>query len=342
MNVNRNASGSSFGWKLQINAAIILFIRVIRDASCLRVEGKLDDIEITLSNNTKIYGQAKARTTPNPGDGSTRRFKDAIKTLTDDAKQSDCFQIVYVTNDELPFGKGNRNTMFDDYGYYRYDELPDSAKKYILKAAGGIGLEPDSLSKLSVCVFHYYGDDDATRLRVVNKRLEAFICKLEPHSRHVQINIEKLHQTLEYMLSSNSSKQDTSNSISKKEFVWPIITLLCEASDEEKLFDDYDNDLSQEVLGQYETIISANCERFSFVTKVLSDYSVYVQTHHSKSRGALRNEFIDDAWPRYCDEVGVSDATDEISEILMKLILQKIVVKKDVIEAIKERVNIED
>lgn len=57
---NRNASASAFGWDFQANAAILLMLENIQDAEKVRVEGKDEDIEITLADKTKIYSQVKA------------------------------------------------------------------------------------------------------------------------------------------------------------------------------------------------------------------------------------------------------------------------------------------
>ena len=52
---DRNASPSAFGWDFQANAAILLMIENIKKVDKIRVEGKTEDIEITLKNKTKIY-----------------------------------------------------------------------------------------------------------------------------------------------------------------------------------------------------------------------------------------------------------------------------------------------
>ena len=87
--VNRNASFSEFGWEFQTNAAIVLFIRNIEDASSVRVEGAHEDIEITLYDGTVIYAQAKARAGNEPGKGSTDRLDGALKTMADDICHGD-------------------------------------------------------------------------------------------------------------------------------------------------------------------------------------------------------------------------------------------------------------
>ena len=49
---NSNASASAFGWDFQANAAILLMLENIENAKSIKVEGRTEDIEITLNNNT--------------------------------------------------------------------------------------------------------------------------------------------------------------------------------------------------------------------------------------------------------------------------------------------------
>ena len=49
-----NASASAFGWDFQSNAAIMLMLKNIKVATSVKVEGKTEDIEITLDNGNVI------------------------------------------------------------------------------------------------------------------------------------------------------------------------------------------------------------------------------------------------------------------------------------------------
>ena len=51
---NRNASASAFGWDFQVNAAILLMLENIEKAEKIRVEGKDEDIEITLNDKKRF------------------------------------------------------------------------------------------------------------------------------------------------------------------------------------------------------------------------------------------------------------------------------------------------
>lgn len=57
----RNASFSAFGWDFQINAAIVLMLENITEVNKVRVEGATEDIELTLDNGEKIFGESNYR-----------------------------------------------------------------------------------------------------------------------------------------------------------------------------------------------------------------------------------------------------------------------------------------
>lgn len=47
---DNDASASSFGWNFQANAGIFLFLHYIDEANSLKIESKLQDIEIVLKD----------------------------------------------------------------------------------------------------------------------------------------------------------------------------------------------------------------------------------------------------------------------------------------------------
>ncbi len=339
--ISRNASASARGWDFQANAAIVLFIRNIRNVREIRVEGELDDIELFLNDGTKLYAQAKARTTANPGDGSSTRFRDALKTLADDLKEEDCAQILYVTNDEYPFGRKHKLAMFGDDSLFRYDELPDGVRLYIKKAATTVGIKDESLELFSVCIVGFYGDDDDTRYRVVHQYVDKLISDLKLN-RYGSVDSQSLRRTWDYMLSKNAANQNTGIRVDKETFVWPIVYALCEVSSDEKVFEDYDYDFQEEVLAQYRRVVTEHSNRFSLVTKIMSDFNDYRHLHIGMTRREIKKEFIREYWRNYEDEIGTNDVDDETSAVLIGLILQKVINKHDVIKKIKREVNLED
>ena len=91
-----DASASSFGWNFQSNAGIFLFLKYIKDADSIKIESKLQDIEINLSNGNKILAQAKSSQDYTIATNKKEKFKDAIISL---AKfSSDGEQLIYISN----------------------------------------------------------------------------------------------------------------------------------------------------------------------------------------------------------------------------------------------------
>jgi hypothetical protein len=77
-----NASASAFGWDFQSNAAIMLMLKNIKVATAVKVEGKTEDIEITLDNGNTIYSQTKAVFDPYNDFGNViAKLKAGLKTL---------------------------------------------------------------------------------------------------------------------------------------------------------------------------------------------------------------------------------------------------------------------
>ena len=97
-----DASASAFGWDFQVNAAIFLFLKYLKDVDYLKVEGKHQDIEIKLKDSSKIFAQAKSIQNGS-NDNRKKKFEDAIISLAKtpvDYKNND--KLLYVSNYKAP------------------------------------------------------------------------------------------------------------------------------------------------------------------------------------------------------------------------------------------------
>ena len=125
---SRNASYSLFGWDFQINAAIYIFLNNIKDIERIRVEGKLQDIELIRRDGSKIYAQAKAVYRWDDYSNVINNLKSALQSL-DEAKEkrkkymrfSICYQYPNPFRQNMPFFKYGVNVTYND--------LPDKCKK---------------------------------------------------------------------------------------------------------------------------------------------------------------------------------------------------------------------
>ena len=100
-----NASSSAGGWEFQSNAAIMLMLKNIENASKVKVEGDTEDIEITFSNGKMLLSQAKAVTNPDDYSNVRKKLEAGLRTLNSSAKLENVEQLVFVTNSPNPFSK---------------------------------------------------------------------------------------------------------------------------------------------------------------------------------------------------------------------------------------------
>lgn len=126
---DRNASASVFGWNFQTNAAILLMLENMKDAKSVRVEGSYEDIEITLQNQTKLYAQVKAVEKPDDTSHVIDKLTNALRSLSDAAKNGDGSLFTYVTNSLNPFSDKRMCGYFTGRTHLSFNELPDAAKK---------------------------------------------------------------------------------------------------------------------------------------------------------------------------------------------------------------------
>lgn len=97
MEISVNASASSFGWEFQSNAAIVLMLENIKEATAARVEGATEDIEISLANGKKIYSQAKSVINPESTANLKEKLVKGLSTLNSASKkrmQTDWFMLL--------------------------------------------------------------------------------------------------------------------------------------------------------------------------------------------------------------------------------------------------------
>ena len=127
-----NATASAFGWEFQSNAAIMLMLKNIVDASKVKVEGETEDVEITFSNGRVLMAQAKAVENPDDFGNVKRKLEEGLRTLNAASKITDVEQLVFVTNSPNPFN--NTRTMYkfsSPLNIVPFSELPSSCQKSI-------------------------------------------------------------------------------------------------------------------------------------------------------------------------------------------------------------------
>ena len=336
-----NASASVFGWEFQIHAAMVLFIRFLPNADQLIVEGETDDIEIYLSDGTSILCQAKAHFTNDPGEGSSARFSDALKTLKEDCEKADCRQCVYVTNDAYPFGKRIKGNRFGDDTLLEFKELSPDAQEYVIGKANGAVKDMDTLKKkLGVFVLRFYGSDERTRMEAVRNAIQDFLDDLAV--TEVRINAQSLRRVWHTLLFENASAHDTKASISKASFIWPIVVQVCKLSSGDAALLELNDSVRSDVEVAYSDLIDDATERFSLVTKIETDFDAFRRFSGTGRLADDRKTFVSQKYRDYFEDLALEHFDEEASEVVARIVLSKILYRLSVIEKVKGKVNLED
>jgi collagenase-like PrtC family protease len=91
---NTNASAASFGFQFQIAAGLILMLDNIKEFTSIKIEGKTEDIEITLKSG-KIYAQAKSVIQIDDNKNASSKLKKTLASLSRAAEIGDAVSLIY-------------------------------------------------------------------------------------------------------------------------------------------------------------------------------------------------------------------------------------------------------
>ena len=327
-----NASPSEFGTDFQVGAAIFLALENFKELSKLRMEGKTEDIELTLKSGKRIYAQSKSVVKARTDFSNVRRnLKNALTTLSN-ADSQDVIKLVFITNSNNPLNENVTKGIF--YGppsEVRYNDLPDSGKKVISDILIRYKIKID-LNKLVIKYFMFQTDIDAERYKVISQKISEFI-----NSLNINISSEDLMNIWKIQVFQNGSKIDTEITIDKKEMVWPLIVLVFNKIDSYELLDEYDVGLIDEIIRRYDDTINNRIERYDVVTKVIYDFKSCKTAGLSINQ--LSRKFIENTWFDYISLFSLeSIQEEEVKEGVCKLILSKILQQRYTIDKIKQGV----
>lgn len=331
---SRNASYSLFGWDFQINAAIYIFLNNIKDIERIRVEGKLQDIELIRRDGSKIYAQAKAVYRWDDYSNVINNLKSALQSL-DEAKEKEknTCDLVYVTNTPNPF---RQNMSFFKYGVnVTYNDLPDKSKNVINRILLDKKLSSLDTNMLKICVIPFHTDELNTRYKVIKEQVNEFLAVLGLSESGFAPILLSVWQNEVFK---NGTIPDTDVSIKKSQLVWPLIFLVTDNASDDWLMNDLDEAYFEDIKAKYRTLINNVTDQFDIYTKIVYDYE------HNKGTGNLREnirDFINVFWEGYSDKFGLNAAVpNDEQECLMKLIIHKVLVKKEKIATIKKGVGL--
>lgn len=329
-----NASDSIFGWDFQINAAIILMLEDIEYVQKVRVEGQTEDIEITMADGEFVFSQAKALFDPSSTKNVRKKLSDGLGTLNQAAKQSGVRKLIYITNAYDPLA--DKKSIPSFYGQSRkpYVSLTDSAKKVIDNILVKENYTDIDKSKLFIYTLPFENDLN-DRYKVVIEKVKDFIASIKSNLSGSAQNVLDVWQQ---QLFENATLHDTAIVLTKKDIMWPLIVIMCDDGFRTNPFsEDIDDGLYDEVSSRYKSFISCKCQKFSFSTRVLSDYQNYTSTKVGNEKIV---DFVDNCWNTYLDEFSPDNANEEVQNTLIKIILFQLLRQRYLINEVKKRANL--
>lgn len=347
-----DASASSFGWNFQSNAGIFLFLKFLKNAESIKIESKLQDIEIQLSSGNKILAQAKSAQDYTVVTNKKEKFKDAIISLAKFSDNGD--QLIYISNipDTFDSAKDNFNNKVVAYTSCpqgvrdeidrvfettcnsmraRIDKEDDNKKKAknkrVLKLVEGF-----DKTKLHISVISPYWGDEQNRYSEISNAIVSFLVDDLALSNDNAIAIKR--RLLEYWqlkFEHNSTQPDINETkkITKEDFAWPIAVYLSKdgvPDIQDCLSFTPDQSLTEEVERMLADPAMVYHERFEFSNRVIQEYSTYRKGQAAGVRD-IEKLFIKDCGNDYCDEF-IIDADTEKTEYVTKAFIYKILVNR--------------
>lgn len=334
MKDNNCAAPSLFGWDFQINAAIAILIDNIKDVDKIRLEGKTQDIEITLSNKEKIYAQAKSVEKPGDYNNVKKHLTDALNSLNNTAynEKEPVKQFIYITNSDNPMG--NVYTMSQFIGPYvrrSYNQLSTKTKSIIEKSLSKVDKEVViDRDKLFVYILQFQnGVTEKDRYVNIKRIVDEFIENILENRNGIGGKVLDVWQK-ELLL--NGSVSNTCITLNKKNFAWIIVVKAIEnCLSDNSLYDKFDISEVLSVQKYFSDFINNSVVKFEFITTILSDFNEFVPTERNKKTV----EFIEKNWTKYKNAFSIEQLDSSTQEILIKTILARTIYQSNTINRMK-------
>ena len=332
--MNRSVPHELFGFLFQVNSAIALMLDYIVPLKSLRLEGE-EDIELLLEDDSYVLSQAKSIVNASSDFRNVRRkLKDALGSLSEASnKVSSARQLVYITNSSNPFNEDNSRARFYGANRVRYKELPSEAKAIIDKYLKDI-VNPLDPSMLVVQRLPYESDDSDERNRYIIDKIGDFLGeKLDIHIDGLRVKLHKIWQESVFM---NGSTQNNKK-LTKEDLLWPLIVCIIDMphKSDDSIYDSGDSGLDEndveELVVKYKTIIDSKCERFEFVTKVISDY-----TRLRNNESNPIQFFVENHWDLYSDDFDADVIDRTIRPSLIKVVISNVLNNRRKIDSVKK------
>lgn len=347
---SNDASASSFGWNFQANAGIFLFLKYIQNATDIKIESKLQDIEITLINGSKILAQAKSAQDYTAAKDKKEKFKDAIVSLARNPQNNN--QLIYISN--IPDTFKSANSSFDNsiVSYnsclsYIKKEIDDTFQSTMSSIEKKIKkekkqerrnklteiknkVEQFDKSSLFISTINPYFGDEENRYIKISDTILSFLVDYIRLNRDDAISIkQRLLEHWQLRLEHNSTVSDKCDTkkITKADFAWPIAAFLID-NDLSEISDCLsftpDKSITNDVNRIIERPTSIYHERFEFSNKVLQEFEQFKKEVYGKGITQVEKEFIKQCSHKFIEEFRVV-SDENVTEYLAKAFLYRII-----------------
>lgn len=328
--VSTNASPSAYGWCFQVGAGITLMLDNVKEFTSLKIEGASDDIELTLDSG-KVYAQAKSVTKIGDQSSASTNLTNALRLLSQDAKNGDSVSLVYITNIANPLSSKTVSAFQYDRSY-EFSVLPDDAQEKIRKKVAD-GFPTD---KFRLHILSFFGEGD-NKFESIKAKIAEFLREAIDDPSY---NKRLLNSWFETFMVNASDKPDEQKTLElkKKDVIYPVIVLVVDSPVSENDFNKVcDNDNYADICQHYRRTISANICDYEFYAGVIGDFLSKRKT--ASNSASYKYDFVKDEWKGYeARFTAISNA--ETRESLIKLLLLTIITQRGKINEIKEATNL--
>lgn len=329
---DRNATPTNFGFQFQINVAIYFMFNYLKNIKSIRVEGKKQDVEVTLMNENKFMIQAKSTATNiYDNKNNSTKLREALESLAEaDNKNVEC--LFYASNLINPLNTTTKEFENNRIVTVKYSELsPKSQAKIDKQIANNIDngeIYNINRDKLVILKIPFFGDFPEERHNFIYEVAKITLTKMGENlaNRHRDI--------IDYCEGKflNNSATNPKIEISKEEFCnWIILIEVENSSLLEQYIDigiselDYD-----EAYRKYQNYIDRKASSYENYTKVLSLYNkkskdrmMTIIDFVKEEKVALYNIFFNETFQNE-NEIEEKNRLDlYISQMLSYVILKK-------------------
>lgn len=335
MSEKTGASAVEAGFHYQDVAALYLFLNNIKDLDSFEIEGK-EDIDLIWNDGNKSFIQAKETTHPYQTFDSQKVTK-ALSVLSNDLAEYEKNKIqslIFLTNSHFPFGvRAGREFDNSDYIFYTYKDLPPKMKKKILSLMKSSKNCKIDTNLLNVIKIEYFGSDDRTKLRLLQKSIEEFM-----ELAHISpFKYRSLLHNWSFMVMRSS--EYLRKKINKNEFAgYTSLIYLDDTSRIESFFEEFDISHTDEeyIKNQYSEYLNSLTLDMNVINKINTLAIEYNEhNHESRHRREYELDFVNKNCQKLASVLGIK-STEEKDLAIAKFIMWLIIVNKVNFDSIKE------